>query len=84
MISGKFDERCPKCGKHIAPYDHFQQHDYALEFSVECPGCSEKLVIEVHSVPEFEIFTQEAVDADHKRTRERFNNYVKEATTPSD
>jgi hypothetical protein len=54
-MGGNFDETCPHCGRKITNlYDYFVSHDYATEFTIDCPCCDDKILVAVHAVPEFE------------------------------
>ena len=52
-----FDGRCPHCNKSIdgALHGIWTDHDYMTDFVFECPECKQRVQMNVHSVPEFEL-----------------------------
>jgi len=53
MTKQRWDERCPYCETRVAVYDHFVAHDYAVDFTFDCPLCEEEITVDVEAVPEF-------------------------------
>lgn len=55
-MAGRFDERCPHCEMKIEHlYDSFIAGDYRIDFSFPCPFCDKEIIVDVHTVPEFEL-----------------------------
>ena len=52
-----WDETCPECGGRIGEWLNqcFIDGDNRTEFKLTCLHCGEKLAVDVHSVPEFEV-----------------------------
>lgn len=68
MVKGRFDECCPHCKHKIKNlYDCFVSSDYKTSFSFECPICNETIAVEVHSVPEFELFDPQILSEFEKK-----------------
>jgi transcription elongation factor Elf1 len=72
-----WNETCPTCGAKNNLYDAFVSKDYNTEFRVPCQGCGRELLVEVHSVPEFEV-TDAAASDQHQRAMSKL--YAKGAT----
>lgn len=52
--SRRWDECCPHCDEKITQLDdYFSCHDYATDFTMECPHCGAAIDVIVEPVPEF-------------------------------